>query len=371
MVSKSSPELANNRNAPMSTTRMPRYSPIILILLLAMFVTPGVLAQETGWPGPVPEISELYRGIVSKFDDYTVVLAPDKDSAEYWAGAPSVVRDRKGTFWMAARMRSPQFPRGLRGYEIRILRSADGVNFREVHTIKREEVPIPGFERPAMLLDPLSGKFKLFVCGPWQNGPWCILKLYDVEDPTQFDPSTARPVITAPERSYPRDVSVSEYKDPFILFAQNKYHCYVTGYVRRNERIFHYISDDGEKWNPTGNINQPVMDLSGWHNFFIRPSSVLPLGVGYLFIYEGSSTEWFDPVYNIVTGLGYTFDLHHITDLTPDAPLLVSTTADKFYTWRYSHWIWVENKLYIYAEVAKSNHAHEIRLFKININSNH
>ena len=33
---------------------------------------------------------------------------------------------------------------------------------------------------------------------------------------------------------------------------------------------------------------------------------------------EGSKTGWHDPVYNVATGLGFTFDLHRITDLTPE-----------------------------------------------------
>ena len=76
------------------------------------------------------------------------------------------------------------------------------------------------------------------------------------------------------------------------------------------------------------------------------------MGIGYLFVYEGSSTTWYDPVYNVVTGLGFTFDLNTITDLTPDAPLVKSTTPGLFHTWRYSYWMMVDNELYVYAEVA-------------------
>ena len=343
---------------------MRKIQSLVIVLIQALIINTAC-AQDDNWQGPKPEISALYSKIALNFQQYNVVLKPDKDAAEYWAGAPSVVRDQNGTFWMAARMRSPEHPRGLRGYEIRILKSADGINFQEVHNVHREDVPIPGFERPALLIDPVTGKFKLYLCGPWQKGPWCILKLTDVDDPTQFKGSTAKPVITAPEKSYARDISVLEYKDPFIIYAQEQYHCYVIGYIRRNERLFHFTSDDGERWKPAGDVNQPIMDLTGWHNFFIRPSSVLPLGVGYLFIYEGSSTQWYDPVYNVVTGLGYTFDLHNIIDLTPDAPLAMSNTPAAFYTWRYSHWMWVGNEIFVYAEVAKKNHAHEVRLFRI------
>lgn len=335
---------------------------IIFTILLSVEL---VFAQA--WSGQQPNIAERLKHISTKFDKYETVLKPDKDAEEYWAGAPSVVRDENGIFWMATRMRSPEHPRGLRGYEIRILKSSDGIHFEKVHSIRREAVPIPGFERPALLIDPLTKKFKLYACGPWQKGPWSIIKFEDADDPSQFKANTAKPVIQAPAKQYTRDVSVLEYKDPFIIFAEGNYHCYVIGYVRRNERLFHYISSDGENWKPVGDVNQPIMDLSGWHNFFIRPASVVPLGIGYLFVYEGSSTTWYDPVYNVVTGIGFTFDLHNITDLTPDSPLVISTTPSKFYTFRYTHWMVVEQELFVYAEVANPNNSHEIRLYRIEI----
>ena len=324
--------------------------------------------QSPKWDGPIPLVAAHLNNIVNKFDKYNVVLEPDKNEADYWAGAPSVVRDSNGIFWMAARMRSPEYPRGLRGYEIRILRSADGIKFEKYHSIFREDIPIPGFERPSLLIDHSTQKFKLYVCGPWDNGPWTIVKFNDVDDLKLIDPRSARPVISSPSRRYGRDISVKEYKDPFIIFADGKYHCYVIGYIRRNERLFHFISDDGESWAPVGDINQPIMDLSKWHNFFIRPSSVLPLGLGYLFIYEGSSTQWYDPVYNIGTGIGFTFDLHNIIDLTNESPLLLSSTPGDFYTFRYSHWLWVDGEIWVYAEVTKKNNSHEIRLYRIQLN---
>jgi len=319
------------------------------------------------WNGPIPQVSEQLNNIASKFDKFDVIVEPDKDAPEWWAGAPSVVRDKNGVFWMAVRMRSPEYPRGLRGYEIRILRSEDGIKFKKYHSILREEVPIDGFERPALLLDPITQKFKLYVCGPWQGHPWSILKFDDVNDLKQINPASAHLVITPPAKQYERDVSVTEYKDPFIIYAEGKYHCYVIGYVRRNERLFHFSSADGEVWNSVGDVNQPIMDLTNWHNFFIRPASVLPLGIGYLFIYEGSSTKWFDPVYNIGTGLGFTFDLHNITDLTLESPLLLSTTPGNFYTFRYSHWIWVDGEIWVYAEATRENNSHEVRLYRLKV----
>ena len=336
---------------------------LMSIFMLAM--TPAAQGQNLSWDGPepvvVPELASAFR----PFEKYDVILEPDKNVAEWWAGAPSVVRDDQGVFWMACRMRSPEYPRGLRGYEIRILKSGDGIHFEKYQSIRKEDVPIPGFERPALLIDPQTGKFKLYICGPWKKGPWSIIKFNDVSDLKKIDYSTAKVVIAPPERRYGRDVSVKEYKDPVIFYDGEKYQCFVTGYIRRNERVFHFESPDGVAWQPVGDINQPVMDLDCWHNFFVRPSGILPLGIGWLFVYEGSSTQWYDPVYNIGTGLAFTFDLQRMIDLTPQSPIAISTTPGHFHTFRYSSWLWVDGEIWVYAEVARPNDSHEVRLFRI------
>lgn len=314
----------------------------------------------------LPEIANEFKQIASKFSTYDVILRPDKDEPEWWAGAPSVVQDSNGTFWLACRMRTAEGPRGFRGYEIRILKSEDGIHFNTVKKFLREDVPVPGFERPAILLDPNTKKFKLYTCAPDDNGVWSIIKFADVDSPEQFQPNSAKKIISPPDKRFERDICPRGYKDPVVFVNDNIYHCYTIGYIRENEWIFHFTSKDGETWNPVGDFNEPVMELCGWHNFFVRPASVLPIGVGFLFIYEGSNMKWYDPVYNIATGLGFTFDLHKVIDLTPTAPLLISNTpGEKFATFRYSHWLWVENQIWVYAEVVCPNKTHEIRLYKI------
>ncbi len=330
--------------------------------------TSGVAAMPARSHTSIPQVERSFGDIPSRFKDYEVILKPDRDESEWWAGAPSVVRDCVGVFWLACRMRTAEAPRGLRGYEIRLLRSEDGIHFDKVHRLRRQDVPIPGFERPALLIDPHTEKFKLYACGPWKGGPWCIIKFDDANHPAEFRPSSARPVIQRIAESYDRDVMVEEYKDPFILFAAGAYHCYVIGVMRRTERIYHFTSRDGENWQPVGNPYESIMDLAGWHDFYVRPASVVPLGAGYLFVYEGSATDWYDPVYNIATGLAFTFDLHRIVDLTPESPLLMSTTpGEHFHTWRYSHWMYVGEEIWAYAEVACPNGSNEIRLFRARI----
>ena len=339
---------------------------LILLIVSALSGLSVCLARGRIADGSHRAIENLLGDVPPKFREYDVILGPDRDEPEWWAGAPSVIRDANGTFWLACRMRTADSPRGLRGYEIRILRSADGIHFEKVHSIRREDVPIPGFERPALLIDPTTRRFKLYACGPWKGGPWSIIKFDDVASPVEFEPASAKVVIAPLPKSYDRDVRVDGYKDPFVIHLGGRYHCYVIGTMRRTERIYHFCSADGERWEPVGSPYQSIMDLTGWHDFYVRPASVVPVGVGYLFLYEGSNCDWYDPVYNIATGVGFTFDLHRIIDLTPDAPLIASTTpSEHFHTWRYSHWMWVDDELWAYVEVAKPNESNEIRLFRL------
>lgn len=336
---------------------------LALLALRAAAATHALARPEAGLD--YGKLGEALRG------PYTVVLRPDESKPEWWAGAPSAALAPDGMVWLACRMRSADLPRGLRGYEVRILKSADGERFEAAQRIRCEEVPIPGFERPALLQDPRTGQYKLYLCGPWKTEAdnetrWCILKLEDAARPDQFDPKTARPVIVPRAKAFERDLPPVEYKDPVVIYAEGAFHAYVIGYVRQNERIFHFRSEDGEQWVPVGDPYAPLMPLAGWHDFFVRPASVLPAGAGYLFVYEGSKTTWHDPVYNIATGLAFTFDLHTLADLTPDAPLAVSSTpSEHFATFRYSSWLPIGDTLHIYAEAACPDGTHEVRLYKV------
>lgn len=297
------------------------------------------------------------------FDRWEVVTSPDRDAPEWWAGAPSVARDDAGTFWMAVRMRTADSPLGLRGYELRIYRSEDGRRFEAVHSIRREDVPIPGFERPALVYVPETETFRLYACGPVE-GQWRIIRFEDAARPDAIRPESARPVIV-PCRSEPTDPALpTGFKDPFVIRQGKHWHCFAIG-ILGLEQTFHFVSQDGDAWEPVGDPSRSVLSLSGWHSYAVRPASVLPVGAGWLFVYEGSSPAWPDPSYNIATGLGYTLDLVNVVDLTPDEPLLTSPTPGRLRVWRYSHWMWVDRAIYVYAEVEKESGAHEVRLFTI------
>jgi len=161
------------------------------------------------------------------FETYDVVLGPDRDEPEWWAGAPSVARAPDGTTYLAARMREGESDRGVRGYELCILASADGRSFEPIHSLKREDVPCKGFERPALVIEPETGAFRLYGCS--QLGPgWGIFKFDDVDDPRKLDPASAVTVIHPVERP-DGFIRPHSFKDPFVLFAEGCWQMFAIG----------------------------------------------------------------------------------------------------------------------------------------------
>jgi hypothetical protein len=310
------------------------------------------------------------KNIKTALENYQVVLRPDKNEPGWWAGAPSVTRDVNGTYYLAARMREANSPRGRRGYEIRLLESQDGISFTKIACLSRDEANLPGFERPALLQDPHGGKYKLFGCGEMADG-WGIWKLDDVDHPAKFDIKTLKPVLKARKPEIEAKGAQEhhgtfrvQYKDPFITFLDGAFHMFVIGFDRL-ERPYHFTSSTGETWSPAPRA--PILDNTGWHDCFTRPASVVPLEAGYLLVYEGSSIEWYDPGYNIATGFAYSLDLKTFTDLTPREPTLKSTTPGMYHTWRYSHWMKVNGKLHVYFEAACHDETNELRVAIIDL----
>ena len=303
-------------------------------------------------------LTHMKQDLVGQLSRYHVVLRPDEDTPEWWAGAPSVVRDKDGTFYLAARMREGNSPRGRRGYEIRILRSADGYNFETIHQIRREDVGVPGFERSALVINPETNFYRLYACAGLPEEGWSILRFDDVYRLQELNPATARVVLSVNTLGE-EGGDVRGYKDPVIFWDGNRWQMFVIGFDTV-ERIHHFVSEDGDHWNR--GLEPGCVPNRGWHSYFTRPASVLPLDVGYLFVYEGSHPDWEDPDYNIATGLAYTLDLQHFVDLTWESPILKSTTPGDYHTWRYSHWLCVDNEIYVYFEAARPNNTNEIRL---------
>ncbi|MEE4311846.1 MAG: hypothetical protein V2J62_08225 [candidate division KSB1 bacterium] len=300
--------------------------------------------------------------LVKNLSDYSVVLAPDMNSPEWWAGAPSACLSDDGGIYLAARMREGDSPRGMRGYELRILKSSDGQHFDAIHQIHREDAGLSGFERPALVKDPVSGMYRLYGCTATETG-WAILKFRDEKDPADFDAKSAKIVLSATSINEPF-IHIGGYKDPVLYHDGEEWHMYVIAYDAL-ERIRHFSSQYGSSWRASS--ENPVMENNGWHNCYTRPAAILPVPAGYLFIYEGSNVNWRDPAYNIATGLAFSPDLNSVIDLTPHQPLLKSTTPGDYHTWRYSQWVYYKNKVFVYFEAARPNNSNELRVAVIDM----
>src|SRR5260370_28480565 len=81
-------------------------------------------------------------------DESTVVIAPPGDGAGFWAGAPSAALGDDGIY-LAYRLRRPLA--AGRGYAIAVARSADGVRFQTLTTIRREAVGADSLDRPGLI----------------------------------------------------------------------------------------------------------------------------------------------------------------------------------------------------------------------------
>lgn len=307
--------------------------------------------------------------MVAALSNHVTVAEPERDEPHWWAGAPSATRDPEtGEFWLVVRMRTAEGPRGSRGYELRLLKGTDGVRFSEVRRIHRNDLGVPVLERPALVRDE-RGRFVLYGCSAFL-GQWAVWRLDPVDDPTDFDPGTLDVVLHPPARNSPA-AALTGFKDPFVLRLGGRWHLTVIGEAHKAAaRPYHYWSRDGVEWEPwpadvVAGTPLPFFEATGWHSWATRPACWLPLKFGVLMAYEGSNLAWHDAVYNLATGLAYSPDLTRWHDLTPDAPLLVSTTPGSFHTWRYSHWLPVDDHAFVYWEAARPNDSFETRAAKI------
>lgn len=301
---------------------------------------------------------ESVRPPIPDLREYVTILEPERDAPDWWAGAPSVCMDDDGCVWLISRLREAESPRGERGYALWIGKSSDGIHFEHVKTIHRDEVGTVSFERPSLLRDPITGKFKLYYCRAGKPEPygWYVGKFEDVDEPSQFDPKTAHPVL----RFEHRDWGV---KDPYVINIGGLYHMFVIGYgINGHKRELPYLalSIDGERWEFR---STPLLPSHGWHNFFTRPACLLPMGSTWVLYYEGSNAEWFDPPYNLAGGIAVSMDAGRtFIDLTPHQPMFETATPGRYRTARYTDYLALSDRVLFYYEAFRPNDSAEVRM---------
>lgn len=309
--------------------------------------------------------------IVELFDPNkgTTVIHPTENSRGFWAGAPSIYYDNtKGKFYLSYRIREP---RPSRGIESRIAESSDGIKFRDIWSLRKEDLGSTSIERSA-LLSITKKIYRLYVSyvDPVDNR-WRI-DMIEAESPEHFDVSLRKTILTA------NDLQVEGVKDPYILVIDGMYYMFFS-YAPKLQNVSHeqttQLHSTGDIFN-TGKVQSLtgialsqdgisfrwLRDVSlpgdGWDSYTFRVTCVLPTKTGFIIFYDGASKG--KPNYEELTGLATSQDLVHYERISQERPALISPYGTG--SLRYIDAIRVDNDYFYYYEYSRSDGSHELRL---------
>ena len=295
-----------------------------------------------------------------------VVLTPEAAGAGYWVGAPSVLRDGEDVILTYRRRR----PRGMasdRGWCNRIAVSHAGGPFEDVAEMAKEQLESASVERSALVRDPSGhGWVWLVSYVDPADGRWRI-DAFRAGTLTGLPRGQRTAVLTA------ESTGCEGVKDPVPVLADGRLwlllswaeaagasakdmhgtnDAYNTGLVRCGTALA--STRDLSTWEWHG----PVLGLgAGWDSYQARLSTVVPVGPGWMGLYDGSASVAEN--YEERLGLAWATDLTSWRSLTPDGPAVVSrgTTGSV----RYGDALPDAAGLWIYYECSRPDGSHDLR----------
>lgn len=308
---------------------------------------------------------------LSAFDPMAgiVVLQPEKAEAGYWIGCPGVVRTGDGTTWLTYRQRRPRGAEAERGWRCTVAASDDGVTFKDVWSVHKDELGTSSMERFSLV--PLDdGQYRLYLSyvDPVDRR-WRIDSVV-AEHPSKFDIASRKPVLTA------ATTGTEGVKDPYVmqvgpityLFAS-----FAAGLddldesAHATQDIYNVgatthptglaISTDGENFNWHGEVLSVGQD---WDRYQARLNSIVPVVGGYIGFYDGSSSH--QQNYEERCGIAYSADLLNWRSLTAEGPWVQSPHATG--SVRYVDAFVADGEWWIYYEITRADQAHELRLIR-------
>jgi len=178
-----------------------------------------------------------------------VVRAATGSGGHTWVGSPSAIRVGNEIV-IAYRLRDPE----RRGYAVEVARSADGVHFRTLVSISKEQMDCESLERPA-LIRTSAGSWRLYLsCATAGSKHWRV-ELIEAAAPEEFDPAHSRVVL-------PGDSTLA-VKDPVIVERDGLWHLWASVHPlddpEQTDRMAtdYASSADGLAWTWHGMALQP------------------------------------------------------------------------------------------------------------------
>lgn len=277
------------------------------------------------------------------------MITPPGTGPGYWAGAPSAVLTEEGIY-LAYRLRRP-LGNG-RGYAVAVARSADGVRFATVTTIRREWMQAESLERPCLVHTP-AGRWRLYLsCATPGTKHWRV-ELLEASDPSRFDVRERLLVL-------PGDAKTG-VKDPVIRHRGGSWHLWTSCHpladpAEADQMVTESAtSDDGLDWIWHGTALSGRSGL--WDARGARVSAVCYAGATIAAFYDGraSAVENFEERTGIATG----------TEPAALAAIGSTAAAESPYAGRGLRYLDIlplsDGRHRLYYEMTRPDGAHELR----------
>jgi hypothetical protein len=262
----------------------------------------------------------------------------------------------------------------MRGYELRIASSDDGHAFRDVWTLRKEDLGSASMERACLVAIPGGLRLYLSFVDP-ADGRWRI-DVLEADRPEHLDIRSRRAALTAAA------AAVESVKDPVVIRDGAEWLMF-TSFGSRDLRAaagpdgaLHAGGDalsTGQLLSCTGLATSPdglawiwegpvlVPPRRGWDGFETRISAVLPRDGAWLALYDGIAS--LEENYAERTGIATSNDLRAWMRHTIDGPALRSPHSSG--SLRYAC---VVGSL-AYFEAARADGAHDLLVAEAQINA--
>lgn len=297
----------------------------------------------------------------------TVIFTPEKNEPGYWTGCPGVLREESGVTWLTYRQRRPRGAEAERGWRCAVAVSDDGVRFRDVWSVRKDELGCSSMER-FCLMPAAGGGYRLFLSyvDP-ADGRWRIDSI-EAARPSEFDIAGREPVLTA------ESTRTEGVKDPYVLqagpvtyllasFAASRdgigAQAHATGDIYNVGATTHptglAVSTDGASFAWRGEV---LSVGAGWDRYQARLNSVVPVAGGFIGFYDGSASH--EENYEERCGIAVSSDLSSWTRLSGDGPWIQEDRSV-----RYVDALIADGQWLIYYEMTRADGAHELRLMRL------